>query len=148
MNLWLLTWEGTDQSITDSNKIAGILSSRLSESIVERYAELLYQQVKFDILDIAHFANRRNQLHSQFRKLHSSPGRYFFGKNPFIFARRVKNFEGIVDENNDCELVHWVENAVFGNATTGSGIVELEPELSRSIIRPRGKTLMQISPDA
>ena len=144
MNVWLLTWEGTDPNITDANRIVGVLSTRLSDSYVERYMELIYQHIHFNIQDIMFFANRRSLLQAQFRGPQAAPGRFYFGKNPFLFARRVKDFKVIVNEENNSEVVNWIEHAVFGNAEKGSGVVEIEPEKPCTTFRPRGGKLMRM----
>ena len=59
MNAWLITWEGTNKSITNANKIAGILSGRYSDSYIEKLVDFLYHRTKFNVNEMAYFANKR-----------------------------------------------------------------------------------------
>lgn len=137
MNAWLITWEGTISNITDANKIVGVLSARNSESEIEKLVDFVYHRTIFTVSDMAHYANKRKARQSRSKTLFSQGGRIFYGSNPCLFARRVKDLTVIVDASRNTETMSWVELAVIeNNESTGYTFKETVPEKAMSISRP------------
>ena len=137
MNAWLITWEGTDKRVAEANKIAGVLSGRHSHSYIEKLVDFLYHRTKFNVHEMAHFANKRKAREHQSKVLSSPPGHILFGSNPYLHARRVKEFKVNYDDEKNIEIISWVENALYGNdEKDGYKVKEMEPEKKRSIKRP------------
>ena len=138
MNAWLITWEGTDKRVTEANKIAGVLSGRQSASYIEKLVDFLYHRTKFDGYHMAHFANKRKARENQSKVLSSPPGHILYGTNPlFLYARQVKEFKVNYDDENNIEIISWVEQALYGNDDKdGYKVKEMAPEKKRSIKRP------------
>lgn len=142
MNVWLFTWEGTTSSITDANKVVGVLSARNSESEIEKFVDFVYHRTIFTVGEMAHYANKRKARQSRSKSLFSRGGRIFYGSNPFLFARLVKDFAVIVDSSRNTETVSWVELAVIeNNESTGYAFAETVPEKPMSVSRPAHKPL-------
>jgi hypothetical protein len=136
--MWLITWEGTTNDITDENKIAGVLASRCSDSYVEKLLDFLYQRTILDVHDMAYYANKRKDREKRFKKIGAYPGHIFWGENPFLFARIVKEFKADSDNENNQEVISWVEHAVIGNdIENGFKLKELAPEKRKKLIRKR-----------
>ena len=62
MNAWLITWEETNSSIADENRIVAILSSRKSVSKVADFVELLYLRSTSNAHEMACLANRPKKI--------------------------------------------------------------------------------------
>ena len=136
MNAWLLTWEGTEgPALVPNKKIIAILSSRRSLRSVEDLVDVLYCRSVDSAYDIAFLANKRKAREHQYRHLYSNGGRLFYGRNPCIFARQVADLTVQRGEHRRTELIRWTELAVFQNAESGSGIVEVEPSRAREHFR-------------
>lgn len=137
-NMWLITWEGTTNDVTDENRIAGVLTSRSSASNVLKLVDFLYQRTICDVHDMAYYANRWKKKENQF-KVNGEPEHHIiWGRNPFLFARIVQDFCVESDEKNNQEIVSWVECAVIGNdLENGFKLKEIEPEKRRKVIRNR-----------
>ena len=137
MNACLITWEGTDLRLTEINKIAGVLSGRSSSSDVERIVDFIYHRSQFSVGDMVYYANRRKARESRSRASFSTRARIFYGSNPWLYARMVKELRVEADESEGIEIVSWTEHAlVANNASTGYTFVETEPERHVSIRRP------------
>jgi hypothetical protein len=138
MNAWLITWEGTDKSIKEANKIAGVLSGRCSSSYVENLVDFIYHRTIFDVHAMVHYANKRKAREAKSKMLFSTNGRIYYGSNPCLYARRVKNIEVNVDELKNIEIVNWVEHArIENNESTGYKFKEIEPEKRKRVSRPK-----------
>ena len=136
MNAWLLTWEGTTgPALAADRKILAILSSRRSSSAVADLVDVLYTRCVDSANAMAGLANKRKLREQQFLHLGSTPQRMFYGRNPCIFARMVANLTIVLNESHGTELIKWSELPVFQNATTGSGIVEIEPSRDCQVLR-------------
>lgn len=141
-NMWLITWEGTTNKITDENKIAGVLAARYSDAYIEKLVDFLYQRSVFSIQNMAYYANKRKDREREFKVLGTYPGHIIWGKNPFLFARRVKEFRVKCEDKNDQEIISWVEHAVIGNDKENNfRLKEFEPERGKIIIRKRHQTI-------
>ena len=128
LNAWLLTWEGTHGPAVDPDrKIVAILDARKSAAFVEGLIDVIYAQCHDSAFDMAFMANKRSQRVLQYRHLNTYPEQILYGRMPCIFARRVSDLTVSADVSAATEHLHWIEPAVFGNAPTGSGIVELVP---------------------
>lgn len=137
MNAWLITWEGTDKRVTEANKIAGVLSARYSSSDIEKLVDFIYHRTVFDVREMVYFANRRKAREAKSKAIFSRGERIFYGSNPCLFARRVKDLQVKHDESKHMEVVSWVECAIIeNNESTGYTFKETEPERKGCITRP------------
>ena len=110
MNAWLLTWEGTDQRIDDSNRIIAILSGRRSRSFVQDLAEVLYIRERYVVGDMAYLVNRKKErqaLHASL--LRPSHGGLYVGGNPCVYARKVSELRVKGNEQAATETITWRE---------------------------------------
>jgi hypothetical protein len=109
VNAWLLTWEGTSGMITAQNKIAAIISSRRSSAFVYDVVDLLYGRTVDSAYDVARSANRRSARRDELLAAYSTSQRFFFGRNPFLFARRVSDLRVVRHERQNLEVVTWID---------------------------------------
>jgi hypothetical protein len=136
VNAWLLTWEGTTgPALVAEQKILAILSSRRSSSSVADLVDVLYTRCVDSASAMASRANKRKLRMQECLHLGSTSQRFFYGRNPCIFARVVTNIVVVRGEREDTELVRWSEIPVFGNAPSGSGIIEVEPGRDCKLMR-------------
>lgn len=137
MNAWLLTWEGTSgPAINDRKKIIAILSSKRSSSFVEDLVDVLYCRSVDTASNMAYEANKRKLRNNQYKHIYSGVNRIFYGKNPCIFARVVKDLEIDVDDENNIETVRWTEPTYYESKPPSYKPEVVEPEKSKEIIRP------------
>jgi hypothetical protein len=126
VNAWLLTWEGTSgPAVSSDRKIVAILSARRSSGDVAAIVDTLYCRTIDSAYGMATLANKRSQRERQYKHLGSTSQRFFYGRNPCIFARVVSKLTVERDEAQSMEIVRWVEVPIYANAETGSGIVEV-----------------------
>ena len=136
MNAWILTWEGTvGPAIGPDNKILAILSSRRSSSAIMDIVDTLYCRSVDSAHDMALNMNKRKQRIAEYKHLGSMPSRFFYGRNPCIFARLVTDLTVSRDEVQRQELIRWTDPAVFGNADFGSGVKEIYPSREYEVLR-------------
>lgn len=145
LNAWLLTWEGTSGPATDPDKkIIAITDARRSERFIEDLVDVLYSRSVDSAYDMAFMANKRNQRKAQYRHINTHPSRILYGRMPCIYARRVSNLTVQRNEEIGKEQLSWTEPAVFGNATTGSGVVEIVPSSNHVHSRSCGTLSLDI----
>ena len=128
LNAWLLTWVGTSgPAIDPDKKVIAIVDARRSESFIEDLVDVLYCRSVDSAYHMAFMANKRGQRAKQYRHMNTYPGHILYGRRPCIFARRVCNLTILWDEGKRTEHLRWTELAIFGNARSGSGVVEIVP---------------------
>lgn len=146
MNAWLLTWEGTvGPAISDDYKIAAILSGRLGSSSVEPIVDAIYTRCVWTAAELVNFAHKPKDRAKEFRHIYSQPDRFFYGTNPCIFARRVKDLRVHKDAERLVERVTWTELPYLRIVKQGSMPVEVEPESTRKVTRPLSPIVAEIS---
>ncbi len=139
MNAWLLTWEGTaGPAVVSDKKIIAILPSRRSAAAVADLVDVLYCRSVDSAFDMASMANKRAQRKSMYRHLYSTNSRFFYGRNPCIFARQVTDLRIKQDLDGKSELLSWRELPVYQNAPSGNGIIEQYPTEEREHRRSLG----------
>ena len=135
MNAWLLTWEGTaGAAVRPEEKIIAILSSRLSTPV--GLVQAIYHRSVDTAYDMSSTANKSKARAQRYENIQSTSARYFYGANPCIFARKVTDLSVHKDEAHGCEIIRWVEPAIFVNADRGSGIKEQWPSKQCEHTRP------------
>ena len=135
MNAWLLTWEGTaGAAVRPEEKIIAILSSRLSTPV--GLVQAIYHRSVDTAYDMSSTANKSKARAQRYENIQSTSARYFYGTNPCIFARKVTDLSVHKDEAHGCEIIRWVEPAIFVNADRGSGIKEQWPSKQCEHTRP------------
>lgn len=128
LNAWLLTWEGTSGPATrPDKKIVAIIDARRSDAFIASLVDVLYCRSVDSAYDMAFMANKRQLRDRQYRHTNTYPSRILFGRLPCIYARRVCNLTVVWDEAMGKEHIRWTEPAIFGNAKTGSSVVEIVP---------------------
>jgi hypothetical protein len=136
MNAWLLTWEGTlGPAVEPDRKILAFLSSRRASSSVEEIVDTLYCRSANSAYDMANQANKRKQRIAQYRHLGSMPNRFFYGRDPCIFARLVTDLVIDLYETDRKERIRWTDPAAFGNADSGSGLKEIYTSRTCEVVR-------------
>jgi len=85
---------------------------------------------------MAFMANKRKQRKSQYRHVNAYPGRILYGRLPCMYARRVSALTIRWNEETGEEQISWTEPAIYENAKTGAGVLEIVPATSREHIRP------------
>lgn len=145
LNAWLLTWEGTSGPATDpAKKIVAIVDARKSKSFIESLVDILYSRSVDSAYDMAFMANKRNQREAQYRHINTYPSHILYGRNPCIYARRVINLTVQWDEEAATEQLSWTEPAIFGNAESGSGVVEIVSPSNHEHARSYGTLSLDI----
>jgi hypothetical protein len=148
LNAWLLTWEGTlGNEGPPGGKIIAVLDGRRSHSFVEDLVDVIYGRCVYSAYEMAFMANKRNQRDSQYKVLNSRPSHVLYGHMPLIFARRVRDLTIARDESQGTEHLRWTELPIYGNASSGSSVVQLKPEEEREYVRSI-KTLSRDRTDA
>lgn len=136
MNAWLLTWEGTTgPALVPAEKIVAILSSRRSPHAVADLVDTLYCRGVDSAYEMAFLANKRKVRNQQYWHLGSTFQRFFYGRNPCIFARLVSDLKVERDESKGQEVIRWTELPIFQNAQSGSALVEIEPAQKCQLVR-------------
>ena len=139
MKAWLITWEGTSKKITDENRIIAIISSRRSGSFIEDLVDTLYQMCSDTAYEMAFMSNRKKE---RYRSNHVvNAANICFGKNPFIYARKVRDLEIVKNKHDFTETVVWCEPAEYiRDPENIDDFKEVEPlklkKLTRSLYNP------------
>jgi len=115
MNAWLITWEGTNSSIADENRIVAILSSRKSVSKVADFVELLYLMSTSNAHEMACLANSPKKIpyKAKIQLINNIPhgDRITCGHNPFLYARKVTNLQIKINPKENIEILKWKEKS-------------------------------------
>lgn len=135
MNAWLLTWEGTSPAINASNKIVAIIASRRSNSFVHDVVDLLYGRSVGSAYDAVRAANRRKERKGELLTTYSTSERFFFGRNPLIFARRVSHLTVSRNESEDTETVAWIDPPYLRIENPGELPVVTDPQRRCLLVR-------------
>lgn len=136
MNAWLLTWEGTcGAALIPEKKLIAILSARRSSSAVADLVDVIYCRSRQSAYDMAALANKRKTREREFMHLGSTFQRFFYGRNPCIFARVVINLKVERDEMRNTETVFWTELPAYQNAPSGSVPMQIGPAQDCQLIR-------------
>ena len=138
MNAWLLTWEGTEpETIFDNdNKIVTILSGRTPSESVELIVYVLYTRCLWTAGDISYFANRRKERENQLYKpiCANLRGGFYYGSNPWIYARRVTDLVIEKNEEEGLEHISWSELPELIQDSEGR-LIGFEPATPRKLTR-------------
>lgn len=148
MNAWLLTWEGTEPKIIfdNDNKIVTILSGRTSATSVEFIVSVLYTRCLWTAGDIGHFANRRKEREKHYKPIYADHRRgFYYGSNPWIYARKVTDFVVEKDEEEGLEHISWKEPPDLKQDSAGRPI-GFEPGDPRELTRALEPLSVEIYP--
>ena len=112
MKAWLITWENAEVRRKLPEKIAAVLSSRLSSGRVAELVELLMLRATCDASSMAHYARRpKDRLHHAETSLliNQIPhgDRVLCGSNPWLYGRKVSELS--IRRERDCEVLSWRE---------------------------------------
>ena len=112
MSFWLVTWEWAGGHAKRENKVAAVLSGRLSDERVRELVEFIYVKEEFSLRErIAYAKNKRNNPYPAiFGSIEGIPygGMITCGHNPFLYARKVDSLSVEVGEDGERELT-WQE---------------------------------------
>ena len=135
MNAWLLTWEGTEpETIFDNdNKIVTILSEPMSSKSVEFIVYVLYTRCLWTAGDLSYCANRRKEREKLYIYAKHRRG-FYYGSNPWIYARQVTDLVIEKDEEDGLEHISWKEPPELIQDSTGTPI-GFEPATPRELTR-------------
>jgi len=114
MAAWLITWEWVGDWAKVENKIAAILSHRLSGETVREIVELLYINSCELNVRVSYAKNKKNiPYHAQFHTLNGVPwtGRITCGYQPCLYARLVDDLRVQIDENGK-QMLTWKERPI------------------------------------
>jgi hypothetical protein len=136
MNAWFLTWEGTSPEITPENKIAAIISARRASSFVHEIADLLYARSMDPAYDVARAANSRSHHRSELTTRFGVSDGFYFGRDLFIFARRVSGLSIKRDEPNGIETITWIDPPYLRVLEAGELPIIGDPARRCTLIRP------------
>ena len=145
---WLITWEGTDLKLTEERKVAEIVGSRRSANHVAEIVEFLYECTICNALDMAHYANRRSErpFSAQRRTLINGVphgDRITCGHNPFLYGRKVLEFQIVLSTDGLKETLTWQEPNNFRWADEGRQTIEaVRPGRKKEISRPTQRMLL------
>jgi len=109
---WLITWEWAGDHARREDRIAGILSSRLTAEQIKEIVETIYANEFYTYRERIAFAKDRkaNPYPATFDDIDGIPwqGRIRCGHNPWLEARLVDNLLVLQGANGDEEL-SWDE---------------------------------------
>ncbi|MFH2060283.1 MAG: hypothetical protein ABIJ59_15465 [Pseudomonadota bacterium] len=139
MKAWLITWEGTSKKITEENRIIAIISYRRSGSFIEDLVDTLYQMCSDTAYEMAFMANRKKGRYLSNHVVNEA--NICFGKNSFIYARKVRDLEIFKNKSELTETVAWCEPAEYiRDPENNYEFKEEEPlklkKLTRSLCNP------------
>jgi hypothetical protein len=141
MNAWLLTWEGTTANVTPENKIAAIVSARRSSSFIEDLMDVLYTRSVDAAYDAVRMLYKKGRRQRELRPTFSRGDRLFYGRNPMLFARRVKDLTVVRDEQRGTETVGWIDPPYLKILAPGEMPVVADPERQCEVVRKLESTL-------
>jgi hypothetical protein len=112
MKAWMITWENAEVRRRLPEKIAALLSPRLSSSRVAELVELLMLRATCDAGAMAYCARRpKERLHRAATSLliNQIPhgDRVLCGQNPWLYGRKVSELS--VSREGDMEVLSWRE---------------------------------------
>lgn len=136
MNAWLLTWEGTSGPALDTDKkIVAIISARRNLRAIAMMVDLLYCRSVNTAYRMALFANKKKYRESQYMLVDSTPNRFLYGHNPYIFARVVFNLKIERDEARQLEHIRWTEPPYLHIENQGEMPNEVTPAKEMELVR-------------
>ena len=136
MNAWLLTWEGTrGPAMSPDNQIVAILSGRLSTKSVEPIVDVLYTRCALTADELTYLAHKRKDRQRQFKNPGTSPDRFIYGHNPWIYARRVTDLVVERDENQGLEHVSWTDPPEWAVREPGTMPVQIRSAIPKQLTR-------------
>lgn len=120
-------------------RLAGVGAVTRSFSwFVDQPRDTLYCRSVDSAYNMALVANKRKLREHQYRHLRSTLRRFFYGRNPCIFARVVSDLHVERDEDQKTEVIRWTELPIFENARSGSTPVQVEPARECQLVRTLG----------
>ena len=136
MNAWLLTWEGTKgPALVPDKQIVAILSGRLATKTVELIVDVLYTRCALTADELTYFAHKRKERQKRFKVIGTSPDRFIYGHNPWIYARHVTDLVVEKDENQDLEHVSWTDPPEWTVKEPGAMPVQTRPATPKQLTR-------------
>jgi hypothetical protein len=112
ISAWLVTWEHAAGHVKPQEKVAAVLSPRLSGQKVLEVVELLYANAEYDPSDRIAIAKSRknNPYKAEFGWLEGMrwEGHIVCGHNPMLEARRVRNLRAVPNATGQ-ERFDWDE---------------------------------------
>ena len=102
---WLITWEwaGDHARVDEEKKVVAVLNYRWTGKKVRDLVEQLYIAFEYSDLDKAGVAQNKcsNPYPAKFGTLNNIPwqGEVDCGHNPWLHARRVRNFHVVVNDD-------------------------------------------------
>ena len=149
MNAWLLTWEGTEPEtilFDNDNKIVTILSGRMCSKSVELIVYVLYTRCLWTAGDISYFANRKKKREKHYKPIYANHRRgFYYGSNPWIYARQVTGLVIEKDEEAELEHISWKEPPELIQDSAGRPI-GFEPTRSQELFRSLEPVSAEIYP--
>lgn len=110
-----MTWDHCGDHARPKERIAAILSPRLSAGLVRDLVEFIYLNASYSVAErISIMKNpRTNPYRAEFDWIGGVPwsGRIHCGHNPWLFARLVDNLRTSPGNDGD-EEVHWAERPI------------------------------------
>jgi hypothetical protein len=132
MKAWLITWDWSGPHAALEDRIAAILSPRLSERHVGEIVEFLFNSRALDVTELALYA--KHPRDSPYRaEWHN--GFCHCGHNPFLVARRVDDLVVSRDDKTGLETIRWVEPPLFTADLKTLEIKKVRGPLSREVRR-------------
>jgi hypothetical protein len=129
-NAWLITWEAVPSYRLEDlgrPRVVAILKPQISDSTIKKVLPILFaseSRLTFtEKVGVSFLAQQTGWLHKDFN------GRVSCGKNPHLWARRVKDLYVQSHEDAwDHETLHWTELAGHDVDPETLRIVEASPE--------------------
>lgn len=132
--VWLLFWEWSGDHAAVEDRVAAILSPRLSQQTVGRLVEQLYAIHQYDASEQAAYAKRPKEAPY---KAEWDLGHCTCGHNPFLNAIYVHDLRVVEDAHSGLEAISYVMPARYRWDLTTDQRQQVREETVETITRTR-----------
>ena len=135
---WLITWEWGNDAKAVVDKVITIINHRRGGDSISNLIEIIYDINTSNIAELGSYA--KDKAYRPYKSKSHFNGTITCGSNPFIMARKVKNIE--ISVNNDQkEVIKWVQPATYRFEEAHDKFVEITGVISKEYTRIRSGLL-------
>jgi hypothetical protein len=131
LRVWLVTWEWSGNEAAVVDKVAMILSQRLTAQRVAPIVQLLYAHATSGLDSLAEYAKHPSRI--PYLAEVDGQSRVDCGHNPWLHAEQVTELEVVRDPDSGIETIGWVSQPQYKRGDEGPKIVQ--PGRSRTFKR-------------
>lgn len=106
---WLITWEWAGGHAEVKNRVAAIVSGRVSQSYIEKLVEQIWAARELAWFEQLSYAKTRSRIAYRAESRQLFEGQVTCGHNPWLEANRVYNLQAYLDESGREHLIwkYW-----------------------------------------